>query len=786
MLALPLATLQEIAHAARGLAWTARPVFDAALEERAKHAFTEPQQRETAPDDDLAALFSAAPPGWEPLQPKDSRTPLDIDALADLIAPGGALAGSFPGYEFRREQVDMLAAIADAFNNGYHLMVEAGTGIGKSIAYLLPSIFWAALNNERVVISTNTINLQDQLIYKDIPALGDILGFPFRATVLKGRANYLCPRRLAALRRRAPTSIEEMRVFAKILVWLLQGGSGDKGEISLRGGAEQGVWARLSAQDEGCTLERCATQMGGACPFYKARRAAESAHIVIVNHALLLSDVMVGNRVLPEYRYLVVDESHHLEEATTNGLSFHLDEAAIHRQLADLGSARTGLLGDVLARTRGAIPQQHHAKLADYVERITEASRAMQHHVGALFAAVYEFLTEHTRVRPSEYAVQVRITDEMRAHPAWGRVRHVWSVLAQFTEAIADAMQRLAGGLGDLDGYDIDAYDDLLSGSTAAARHLMEIHMQFQAIVDEAMPNTIYWVELAAGDARLSMHAAPLEVAPLIDHHLWQAKESVILTSATLRTGDSFEFVRARLGAREDEVAELALGSPFDYEESTLLYLIADIPEPNQGPRYQQMVEQGLVELCTATEGRTLVLFTSYAQLRKTSQAIGPALSAQGITVYDQSDGTSRQQLLEGFRETDKAVLLGTRSFWEGVDVAGEALSVLVIVRLPFTVPSDPIFAARSETYADPFAEYAMPEAILRFRQGFGRLIRRRDDRGVVAVFDRRVLSKSYGRAFVASLPSCMVMHGPMAHLPAAAQRWLFDYWARGRACALP
>ncbi len=249
-----------------------------------------------------------------------------------------------------------------------------------------------------------------------------------------------------------------------------------------------------------------------------------------------------------------------------------------------------------------------------------------------------------------------------------------------------------------------------------------------------------------------------------------------MLTSATLRTGESFAFVRTRLDAREDQVAELALGSPFDYEESTLLYLVSDIPEPTQGPGYQQMVERGLIDLCTATEGRALVLFTSYAQLRKTSQAIGEVLRAQGITVYDQSDGTSRQQLLEGFRETDKAVLLGTRSFWEGIDVAGEALSALVIVRLPFTVPTEPIFAARSETYANPFNEYALPEAILRFRQGFGRLIRRRTDRGVVAVFDRRVLSKAYGRAFVESLPPCTTRVGPLAQLPVEARRWLFDY----------
>jgi ATP-dependent DNA helicase DinG len=776
ILALPLDTLSELAEASRALNWSARPVFEAALKERAKTAFSQAQERTATPFESLIELFGASPPGWEPLRPNPALTSLDIDALAALLEPGGALSDAFPSYEYRPQQVDMLAAIADAFNNGYHLMVEAGTGIGKTIAYLLPAIHWAMRNRERVVISTNTINLQDQLIYKDIPLLDNAFGFPFRATVLKGRGNYLCPRRLAALRRRGPTSVVEMRVFAKILVWLLESRSGDRSEITLRGPAEQSIWARLSAEDEGCTLDRCARQMNGACPFYKARRAAESAHIVIVNHALLLSDVVVGNRVLPDYRFLIVDEAHHLEDATTRGLSFQVDAAALERRLADLGGPRTGLLGDVLARTGGAISPQHHATLADYVNRIHQAAGAMRHHVGVLFETMRDFLKQNANLRPSEYTIRVRITDETRRHSGWGQVQAVWEVLSHFTDGIADAMHRLTDGLENLKDFDIPAYDDLLSSASAAARHLEEVHLHFHAIVAEPDPNIIYWVQVAPGTRRLSIHAAPLEVGPLIDRYLWTAKESVILTSATLRTAGSFDFIRERLGASKDQAQELAVGSPFDYEGSTLLYLIADIPEPTQGRMYQQKVEEGLTDLCLATGGRALILFTSYAQLRRTSQAIGPALDAEGITVYAQSDGTSRQHLLEGFRETEHAVLFGTRSFWEGVDVPGEALSVLCIVRLPFSVPSDPIFAARSETYADRFNEYALPETILRFRQGFGRLIRTRTDRGVVAVFDRRILSRSYGRAFVASLPPCTVQQGSLAQLPGAARRWLFDY----------
>jgi DNA polymerase-3 subunit epsilon/ATP-dependent DNA helicase DinG len=281
----------------------------------------------------------------------------------------------------------------------------------------------------------------------------------------------------------------------------------------------------------------------------------------------------------------------------------------------------------------------------------------------------------------------------------------------------------------------------------------------------------IYWIQLSSQENRLTLHAAPLEVGPLVEKHLWHEKQSVVMTSATLTTGGEFDFLRRRLYAEDAD--ELALGSPFDYETSTLLYLISDIPEPMERAQYQRAVEAGLVRLFKATSGRGLVLFTSNQQLQTTARSISEPLAQANIQVYEQSSGASRHALLEGFRSAESGVLLGTRSFWEGVDVPGEALSVLAIVRLPFDVPSDPIVAARAETYESPFDQYMVPEAVLRFRQGFGRLIRTKSDRGVVAIFDRRLLSKSYGRAFVESLPQCTVRQGPLSELPTAAQRWL-------------
>jgi ATP-dependent DNA helicase DinG len=267
------------------------------------------------------------------------------------------------------------------------------------------------------------------------------------------------------------------------------------------------------------------------------------------------------------------------------------------------------------------------------------------------------------------------------------------------------------------------------------------------------------------------MHAAPLHIGPLMEKFLWNEKASIILTSATLTTAGEFEYLRGRLLAETAD--EVALGSPFDYETSTLIYMVNDIPEPNDRYGHQRAVEHGLVHLSKATGGRTLALFTSYEQLKRTSQAISPLLAKSDIRVYEQGEGASANNLLETFRSTDRAVLLGTRSFWEGVDVPGDALSVLAIVKLPFDVPSDPIIAARSETFEDPFNQYSLPEAILRFRQGFGRLIRTQSDRGVVAILDKRLLTKRYGHAFMDSLPNCTVKQGPLSQLPATAAKWL-------------
>jgi ATP-dependent DNA helicase DinG len=766
---LPIELLAEIVRISEPLEWRGYWAFRSVLQSRAR----EPVRGRPATQVFSGPLFSQQPvrvPVF--LQPTDTLYPLDVEEIASVLEPGGAFSRHFPNFEHRPEQVEMLRAVAEALSKGRHLMVEAGTGVGKSVAYLIPAVMWAIQNNTRVIISTNTINLQDQLINKDIPDVRSALGIDFQAAVLKGRANYLCPRRLDNLRRRGPDNSDEMRVLAKILVWLQSSSSGDRAEINLNGPVEREIWLRISSEDEGCTSENCMQRTGGACPFYRARMAAQNAHVLIVNHALLLADVATGNRVLPEYDYLIIDEAHHLEEATTSALSFRVNHFEIDSLIRLLGGPTAGTLAWALKAVEGLLAPADLAAFNQLVHRATDLAFQLDHLARQFFATIEQFLLEQREGRSlGPYAHQERILPATRTQPAWGEVEMAWDDVEHNLQPLLELIAKIAQVVAEqMDGMQDDG-QDLFGQLSTIYRRFSEVYEHLHALVFEPDADRVYWAEVQSDGRRLSLHAAPLHIGPLMERYLWHEKSSVILTSATLTAAGEFDYLRSRLYA--DDAYELALGSPFDYESAVLIYIPEDIPEPNERFNYQKAVDRSLIQLCQATEGRTLVLFTSYSQLRSTAQSIGPILADRNIQVYEQGEGASPHALLETFRSSKRAVLLGTRAFWEGVDVPGEALSVLVIVKLPFDVPTDPIIAARSETFEDSFNQYSLPEAILRFRQGFGRLIRSQSDRGIVALLDRRVLTKRYGKIFIESLPGCTLRIGPLSQLPKEAARWL-------------
>lgn len=772
-------TIQEIVRLSNNSDWSLRFVFQDVQRDYSRQAFgagsigaqLKAKGRVDA-DENFGVLFSRDKDN-RPLKPKTTKTPLDVDALEAMLSPEGLFAKQFPGFEYRAEQVEMMEAVADAFNDSGVLVVEAGTGTGKSLAYLLPAIQWAAQNNDRVVVSTNTINLQDQLSQKDIPDLRQVLPVDFKFTVLKGRSNYLCLRRLETLRRQESHTAEEIRVLSKVLAWLPSTTTGDMAELTFTPG-ELKVWARLASDPEHCTSDRCANR-ADKCFFWRARERAESAHLVIVNHALLLSDMALENRVLPEFNYLIVDEAHHLEARATEALAFDATRSTLDQLFRAISGERGGLVSNLSSSAQ-------HSHLSNEDKRIMQSlcndvqrdADGTQRAAYNFFDAVERFLAQQEDSpgdADSGGDRQFRLTQSRRMQPGWGNIEIEWEKLGSKFLVLLELLEKVYRAWQELENEDLTNYADYLQDILFAQRRVRETHAALEGSVNKPSQHSIYWASVNRTSGDIGLHSAPLHVGEVLQKNLFATRETVILTSATMSIGNSFSFIENRLGIG-DWADELQVGSPFDYEHAALVYVPNDMPEPGQ-PGYQKAIEAALGDLIKATRGRALVLFTSHSQLQTTYRALGRKLEEEDILVLAQGLDGSRRQVLDTFKTQERMALFGTKSFWEGIDVVGEALSCLAIARLPFSVPSDPIFAARSETFDDPFGQYAVPEAVLRFRQGFGRLIRSKSDRGVVVILDKRVLTKSYGRLFLESLPNCTKQQGPLKEMPKRAAAWI-------------
>jgi DNA polymerase-3 subunit epsilon/ATP-dependent DNA helicase DinG len=763
---LPLEIIAEIVRLSEPLDWDANYVFREVLKAKAKEGIKSKKTK-----------AQASPPAWPdekkqpPLVNPDEPIPLDAEEVASILEYGGPFSQYFESFEQRPEQIGMIRAVSDALSYGQHLMVEAGTGVGKSFAYLVPAALFSLQNNTRVVVSTNTINLQDQLIQRDLPNLSQALDLDFRFSVLKGRSNYLCPRRMETMRTSGPRNKDEMRVLAKVMVWQMNNHSGDRSEINLTGPTEREVWTRMSAEDDACTTETCIKRTRGACPFHRAKTASQVANVLVVNHALLLSDVATGSKVLPEYSHLIIDEGHHLESATTNALSFRLNQYDMDRMMKEVGGTNAGALGQLLRETKESLRPSEFSLIQQRTSHATDMAFRIEQMNKEFFNVLGEFAkVQREGQQPSNYAWQARVLPETRTIPYWDEVEIAWDAAGETLRNLLRELTEIYKAAAELYAEGHDHLEDVMGDISNLLRRLTEADANITGMISKPIQGMVYWIEVQPHQNRLSLNAAPLSVAALVEKYLWHEKRSVVLTSATLTTHGEFGYIRSTLGA--DEADEMQLGSPYDYESAALLYIANDMPEPNQNG-YEQMLNRTIISTAKATGGRMLVLFTSYAALKRASRGITSTLARDEIYVYEQGDGASPNALLESFKATDRAVLLGTKSFWEGVDVPGDALSVIFITKLPFAVPTDPLIAARSEIYEDAFGQYYLPEAILKFRQGFGRLIRTQSDRGVVAILDKRVLTKQYGRLFLESLPPCTARQGPAGNLAREAGKWL-------------
>lgn len=727
-------------------------------------------------------------PREEELEPTGSLEDIADEALQEILGPGGSLAGVIAGFERRLQQEQMAEAVAHAINESGQLLVEAGTGTGKSLAYLVPAALSSAERGQTAVLSTNTLALQDQLLRKDVPDLTSALeradtGKPVGVVAVKGRANYLCLRRWFAWERQPSLEIEEASLKGKVLAWLPRTQTGDRAELLLTAGEER-FWRQIAEEEGSCDPGSCVFHHRGQCFLFRARRAAEAAHLVVVNHALLLTDAASSNRILPPFDTLIVDEAHHLEDQATSQFTFTVQERDIAEYADALavsdGTAVSGVVAGAMGFLLGAVEDDAGQKRArdarQHVDAALEVAARLRNAGRELFAALEGVLQEAGDVSGGGERTR-RVTSATRALASWEAVDAGWDRLLG---SLKDAEKELRWFLTAVDAIDDVAVADLaeagerqellLGDLQSTIRFGTEMAARFVSAFDTPESDRVYWLERVGAAERLVFRSAPLDVSGLLQEKLFKRPRTTVLTSATLAIDGTCDYVAGRLGIPDAQ--SLIVPSPFDYRRSVLLYLADDIPDPTSYA-YRDALEQTLIETIDATRGKALVLFTSHALLADMARAITGPLLDRGVVVLAQRRDGSPQQLTERLRRERHVAVLGTSSFWEGVDVAGEALSLLLITRLPFSVPTDPIIAARSEAFEDAFAGYAVPQAVLRFKQGFGRLIRSSNDRGVCAVLDRRILTKRYGATFLQSLPECTVEVGSARELPRAAREWI-------------
>lgn len=714
------------------------------------------------------ACMQVAPPRWDPLESAKTARPLDISQHRALFDPGGAMERVFRSYEARPGQVEMVEEVLLSFNESRITLIQAGTGTGKSMAYLIPAASWALENGHRVVVSTHTITLQEQLLTKDLPQVERVLGAKIRASVLKGRSNYVCRRKLDEFLKGTLAMSNDERCFASYLTsWLSRTVTGDRSEVSL-GGLEQNLWHLVGADDEGCPPRGCSHK--DSCFVRMARANARGSHVTLVNHSLLLADLKAGNRVIPPYDYLVVDEAHHLDQVATNHLGCDVSIRFLTKSLGVLvkgdrvgrGGFR-GLEARCLKALGGA--EWAAALLDEARHHLQEAFSS----VGTLGGLLEDFAREGQGDPDEPYSIILRLERETLCRGSWPSLKEEGERLANHLLATSRASSAVVDAL--------DGVSDDLGAELAGRASLFQHWSRDLAfIVSPIEPDWVYWIECSTSGA--SLKAAPLQVGGILKENLFEHLKCCVMTSATLTVGSSFDYFLNGVGLSEERVVARDVRSPFCYDNQVYLAVASDMPKPSE-PDYDEACVEFLRDLGQTIRGRTLALFTSHRMLKSVASSLRPALEGQGIALLVQGVDGSRTGILEEFRANPASVLMGSLSFWEGVDVPGDALSAVVVVRLPFTPPNRPVPMARRERLEalgmNSFSRLTLPEAVIRLKQGFGRLVRTSRDRGVVLILDPRAApgGSSYWGYLIGSLPRALFYSGSRTAILDAVEAFL-------------
>lgn len=695
-------------------------------------------------------------------QASDERLESSRDGYADkvsqvrrqavhLLDADSPLQAVMTGFEVRPGQRQMVDAVSAAFEGDSHLVVEAGTGTGKSLAYLIPAALYAKSTDSRVVVSTHTIALQDQIQSRDFPVLRRVVDEDLSLAVLKGRTHYVCMRKLHQEVRVAGigTTKDDLLGYMTLLVWLTMTQVGNREELPLQGKLPE-IWPRIQSETESCINKRC--PFFKPCYYFRARAKAFDAHVVVTNHSLVFSDLKADHRVLPKYDKLVLDEAHHLEDEATKHLGsevYLLQCLSLFGRLSRDGG-KHGVVPELLTRLSGS-----DAKGVSAVPALETMSRILP----SLRDLVERAFQTLTHLVPAGAAEQ-RFTPAVEGTPDWQQFLHQCDDMLDLTSELAKAQADLA------ESAERETDTELQGRLFDAHGFLYELlgHVQTLCSTSDLSDEWVTWIERSVVSRQhLAIHRAPIDVATILSSTLFDNKASVVLTSATLSVEGSFNHLKDRLGLTgadaDGRLMTLSVPSPFDFPKQAMLCVPTDVPDLPKMSAEEAAVwlTDSLYQLAKASGGRLLALFTSHAMLRATAQALREPLQSAGLRLFAQGIDGSRSRILEAFRTEPKSVLLGAQSFWEGIDLPGDQLTTLVIVRLPFSPPTHPVTEARNQRLEaegkSAFWTASLPDAVVRFRQGFGRLIRTVSDRGVVVVYDKRIVTTKYGNAFVKSLP---------------------------------